>query len=143
MFSSQSDAQDLSRHFADIYYYAHPHYSLILSHQAVRALQFLSRHPTARIDDVATYLECAQNTASEIMHRMAEKSLIVRQRSQSDERVVHAQLTEFGRQILEENTGLAIEKLTRCLAALSPQQRMQITQGMALLAQALEGMKEE
>ncbi len=139
----QQDAKNISQCFADIYYYAHPHYSLILSHQAVRALQFLSRHPTARIEDVATYLACAHNTASEIVRRLADKDLIVRKRSQSDERVVHAQLTEFGNQILEENTGLALEKLVKGLTALLPHQREQITQGMTLLAQALETMKDE
>lgn len=143
MSSPQNDAQTIIDCFAAVTYYAHPHYSISLSHQAVRALHFLSRHPAARIDDVAMYLACAPNTASEIVRRLAEKDLIIRRRSLHDERVVHAHLTELGNQILEENTGLAREKLIACLAALPPQQREQITQGITLLAQALEKMKED
>jgi MarR family transcriptional regulator, organic hydroperoxide resistance regulator len=69
---SQETVEALSRHFAAIYHCCHPTYTFSLSHQAVRTLQLIHFQPETTVSDLATHLGCAHNTASEIVHRLAE-----------------------------------------------------------------------
>ncbi len=135
---SQEEAEALSRHFAAIYHYCHPVYTFSLSHQAVRALQFIHYQPEATISALAVHLGCAQNTASEIVQRLAEKGLILKERKDDDERTVVLSLTEQGTQVLYEQTGLDVERLAVCLEQLSPKEQELIFSGVTLLAESLE-----
>ncbi len=136
---SQQTAAALSRHFAAIYHYCHPTYTLSLSHQAVRTLQFIHHQPETTISDIATHLACAHNTASEIVHRLAEKGLLFKERKGNDERTVVLSLTEQGTQALYEQTGLDVKRLLACLEQLSSEEQALIFNGIMLLAERLEG----
>ena len=138
---SQEAAESLSRHFAAIYHYCHPIYTFSLSHQAVRTLQFIHYQPEATVSDVAAHLRSAHNTASEIVHRLAEKGLLHKKRKDDDERAVRLSLTEQGTQVLYEQTGLDVQHLSACLSQLSVEEQDLILSGVTLLAEHL-GMRE-
>jgi DNA-binding MarR family transcriptional regulator len=110
----------LSAILARLYFDARRDYSIDLSHRAIRVLQlaaFGSDPP--RIDHVARQLGCATSTASELVKRLQSKGLLVRRRSDKDERVVELYLTDEGETALLEHTTLDIEKLKRGLSTLS------------------------
>ncbi|WP_018131193.1 MarR family winged helix-turn-helix transcriptional regulator [Effusibacillus pohliae] len=130
-------AEELSAYFSEIYYHCHPSFSINLSHQAVRALQLTAIRGGVTVQDVAVHLGCAHNTASEIVRRLADKQLLVRTRRKEDERVVELRVTEFGRKILQEQTGLDVRKLSGVLAAMPAAEREKVHSGFALLLQHL------
>jgi MarR family transcriptional regulator, organic hydroperoxide resistance regulator len=140
MENEQSVAEQLSDLFAEIYYRCHPEFTLNLSHQSIRALQFIGLEGTVTVQEVAERLGCARNTASEILHRMADKGLITRKRRKGDERVVELRITADGQSVLQEQTGLDLGKLARSLAGMDQIEREQIMKGFELL---LSAVKEE
>ncbi|WP_370541900.1 MarR family transcriptional regulator [Alicyclobacillus tolerans] len=58
-----------------------------LSHQAVRALQYVQMSGSTTIQQISSHLGCAQNTASEIVRRLRQKKLLEKHRRSDDERV--------------------------------------------------------
>lgn len=130
---------DLSQMFAEIYYYAHPTFTVALTHQSVRALQFLSFHAGSTVMQVARHLECAPNTASEILRRLSDKKLLIKKRSEQDERTVELYLTNFGEEVLQEHTGLHVEKLEKVFQNVPPHHQEEILKGFALLRSYLKG----
>ena len=135
---SQEAGESLSHHFAAIYHYCHPCYTSSLSHQAVRTLQLVHYQPHTTISAIATHLACAHNTASEIVHRLAEKGLLSKERKDGDERTVVLALTEQGTQAVYEQTGLDVQRLLTCLQQLSSEEQALIFNGVMLLAERLE-----
>jgi len=120
-----ADAQDgrvarLSAALTRLHYAARRTYSTDLSHQSIRALQFLamSQSPPC-VDDVARHLGAAASTASELLKRLQRKGLAERTRSAADERVVEVRLTEAGRAALDEHTSMDPAKLRDLLGRLS------------------------
>ncbi|MBH8603786.1 MULTISPECIES: MarR family winged helix-turn-helix transcriptional regulator [unclassified Thermoactinomyces] len=90
-------AKQISDLFSQIYYHCHSKlYAIPLTHQAVRALQYVALNQASTVQSVAEYLGCASNTASEILRRLSEKGLLIRQRNKEDERVVELRVTEKG-----------------------------------------------
>jgi MarR family transcriptional regulator, organic hydroperoxide resistance regulator len=134
------DARELSHLFSSIYYHCHPHFTVPLSHSSVRALHCIAMNPGATVREVAEHLGCAHNTASEILRRLDDKKLISRKRRKEDERVVELSLTPSGRKVLEEHTGLDIEKLDRLLSHIPKEEKEAIFKGFSLL---LRRLKEE
>lgn len=133
-------AEAISQLFSEIYYRCHPEFTVSLTHQAVRALQFLGMNTQNTVSDVAQYLNCAHNTASEVLRRLSEKGLVLRQRSKADERIVEVQLTDEGKRVLAEHTGLDIVKLAACMKAMSEEEQQIVQQGLNLL---LSNVKEQ
>lgn len=126
-------AESISQIFSEIYYRCHPSFTISLTHQAVRALQYLGMNSQNTVSDVAQYLNCAHNTASEVLRRLGEKGLILRQRSKVDERIVEVQLTDEGKRVLAEHTGLDIDKLAACMKTMPEQELQIVQQGLNLL----------
>jgi len=119
-------AAKLIEAFIGIYFHGRPLYTLNLSHQSIRALQYIGFYPQAKVEDVARHLGCASNTASEILSRLADKNLITRQRDKHDERTLNLALTEQGLAILQEHMGLDQAKVESCLRAMTTEQREQM-----------------
>ena len=115
-YSNYQWAADISRNFAAIYHRCHPRYTFALSHQSVRVLQLLNEEPAVAVQRVADFLGCAANTASELISRMVSKGLIAKQRSETDERVVHLCLTDAGRAAFDEHVGLDVHRLAQALS---------------------------
>ena len=136
--SPDERAGQLAELLARIYYDARRDYSIDLSHRAIRVLQLCAYgSEPPRIDGVANQLGCAVSTASELVKRLQGKGLVVRQRSQKDERVVELHLTERGKSTLLEHTTLDGTKLTRALASLSATEQAELIRLTGEMMQAL------
>ncbi|WAH37598.1 MarR family winged helix-turn-helix transcriptional regulator [Alicyclobacillus dauci] len=138
MSTNHDTARAISDAFANIYYHCHPAFEMELSHQAVRALQFLQMNGAATVTSVAAYLGCAQNTASEMLRRLSDKGLVVRRRNEVDERVVNVHLTTTGLNTVNEHTGLDVDKLASRLGRVSLDERSEILNQMVRLQRLLE-----
>jgi DNA-binding MarR family transcriptional regulator len=57
----------------------------------------IDRNPGARVTDVAKSMAVHQSTASNLIERLEKNGLLLRQRSNQDQRVVHLLLTRAGR----------------------------------------------
>ena len=132
-------AADLSATFAAIYRHCHPAYTVALGHQSVRALQLLSESGSS-VQSIARHLGCAPNTASELVRRLAEMGLIGKHRGgRGDERSVEVRLTPEGERVLLEQTGLDTEKLAECLEALTPEERLEVQNGLDRFLRCVAG----
>ncbi|MHB1953534.1 MarR family winged helix-turn-helix transcriptional regulator [Alicyclobacillus sp. ALC3] len=132
-------AEQISVAFSKVYFHCHPTFDIELSHQAVRALQFVQMNGQATIQQIADHLACAQNTASEIVRRLRQKGLAEKRRRSDDERVVEVYLTDAGLRAVLQNTGLDVEHLSAQLAQVSAEDRDRIEQGLLLLLKAVGG----
>ncbi len=133
-------ADEVSEHYAAIYRHCHPRYTVALGHQAVRVLQIAGEGPVT-VQAVCAELECAPNTASEIIGRLAAKKLVVKSRRQDDERIVEIKLTRSGHRILTEQTGLNRKELSAKLAVMRENDRNSILEGLKLLLSCVKGGK--
>lgn len=133
-----STAEKLANLLVDINFFARQPYVFDLSHQAIRALQFVHRADAPpRIDQIAGLLGTAASTASELAKRMERKGLVTRRRSKADERVVEVRMTEAGLAALANHTSVDLGKLESALAALPPDERAGLVASMEALLQAL------
>lgn len=118
---------DLSDLLASLYYEARREYQIDLSHRAIRLLQLIAYSNVApRVDDIAKSMGCATSTASEHIKRLQTKGLLVRHRSDDDERVVRVQLTDEGRSALVEHTSLDPGKLGKALGGLQVREQNEL-----------------
>lgn len=60
------------------------------------ALFLLYRTESANMSEIASYLDAPLNTATGVVNRLEGKGLIVRERQESDRRIVNIKLTESG-----------------------------------------------
>jgi DNA-binding MarR family transcriptional regulator len=144
--SSQPDAKQatepqvsrLGDALATLYYVARRDYGVDLSHRAIRVLQFVAFRATPpRVDEIARFLGCAASTASELIKRLQKKELLVRRRSESDERVVEIELSEAGRTALTEHTSLDPALLDSGLLALADEERETLIQLLGKMTEAV------
>lgn len=131
-------AETLSTQYAAIYRHCHPRYTVALSHQAVRVLQLAGEGKAISVHEVCAELNCAPNTASEIIARLAAKKLVVKKRRETDERIVEIQITQEGSVALEEQTGLDRIELEKKLRNLPPSEIKSILKGFSLLLECLK-----
>lgn len=78
-----------------------------LNYQAIYLLQILRQSNTLRISDIATELHIPLFQVSRLVNKLAEKSLVARNKDASDSRVVLVSILPTGEQILqaiEENS---------------------------------------
>ena len=73
-----------------------------LSSQELRVLDFLGREGPQMMSAVADYLNLAGNSVTTLIDGLEEKSLVHRQRSDEDRRVVRVNLTEYGNKIYND-----------------------------------------
>jgi MarR family transcriptional regulator, organic hydroperoxide resistance regulator len=130
-------ASEISTLYSSIYYHCHPKFTVNLSHQSIRALQFIHFEGTSNVNNVAVHLQCAPNTASEIVRRLVDKGFLQRQRRKEDERVVELQLTDDGTRILLEQTGLDLDTLPDLLKDLTSEEVESVRRGFQILDQSV------
>jgi MarR family transcriptional regulator, organic hydroperoxide resistance regulator len=134
----EQTAHEISRTYARIYYLCHPHYTLNLPHQAVRALQFIDAGLGPTVKGLARHLGVAHNTASEQVTRLVDRALVEKRRPVEDERSVELHLTSVGRQALDEQTGLDEARLQAVFTQMTEPDRQAVAQGLATLLRHLE-----
>lgn len=131
-------AERISRAMADAYFFCHPQYSINLGHQAVRILHLIENEEApVTIGAAAKHLGCAQNTASEAVHRLVDHGMVKLRRSSSDARVVGVFMTRAGERALAENVGYDRDALAAALAELKASERQVIVDGYEMLARHL------
>ncbi|MDQ0188532.1 winged helix-turn-helix transcriptional regulator [Alicyclobacillus cycloheptanicus] len=138
---TDESAKKISRMFSEVYFYCHPAFDIELSHQAVRALQYIQMTGSTNVQNIAYHLACAQNTASEIVRRLRQKGLVEKRRKPDDERVVEVVLTIAGQRAVRQHTGLDVERLTTLLEQVSDAERDAIEHGISLLLKVVRGEK--
>nr|WP_242224159.1 MarR family transcriptional regulator [Bacillus cereus group sp. BfR-BA-01380] len=124
----------INKHWETIYFYLRHEYEENLTHQTIRILQMISRKEAQTIRTIATTLHLSHNTASEHIKRLIQKELVIKERSQQDERVVIVKLTEKGRQALATHTLLDEAKLKQIEEKLSEEEKELIQSAFELLA---------
>lgn len=133
-------ADRLNAALSMVYFAARREYRMDLSHRAIRVLQMIALQDRApKVDDVAQFLGCAASTASELIKRLQKKSLVVRGRSESDERVVEIRLTAAGRAALAEHTSLDPNRLRAGLEGLPGDERERLVRLAETLAVTVTG----
>lgn len=121
---------------AELYFLLRPDYSEDLTHQSIRVLQYIGMCPTPpRIDDVRQFVGGAATSASELVKRLSARGLVVRSRSETDERVVRLSLSERGQEVLRQHTHMDPAKVAIALSGISATDADQV---VALLSTILE-----
>ena len=124
---------------AELYYRARRDYETDLTHRAIRVLQFISHHDRApRLDEITAYLGRAPSTASELIKRLQNKGLVVRNRAKRDERTIEIELTEAGKVALAEHTTLDPRKLRDGLKALDDFEQDALVKSIRKITEAID-----
>ena len=125
----------LNQYWTDIYFHLHYPHGEKITHQMVRILQLIDKKERVVVNDVATHLDISHNTASEHVKRMIQKNYIEKKRDQEDERKVILRLTDFGTNVLHENTSLDEEKLNHIFSNMDEDEKELISKAFKLLSE--------
>ncbi|MED1864460.1 MarR family winged helix-turn-helix transcriptional regulator [Fictibacillus nanhaiensis] len=125
----------LNQYWTDIYFHLHYPHGEKITHQVVRILQLIDKNDRVVVNDVAAYLGISHNTASEHVKRMIHKNYIEKKRDQNDERKVILQLTDFGGNVLHENTSLDEKKLDHIFSEMDEVEKELISKAFKLLSE--------
>ena len=132
-------AEGLGMAMAELYYRARRDYETDLTHRAIRVLQFISHHDRApRLDEITADLGSAPSTASELIKRLQNKGLVVRNRAKRDERTIEIELTEAGKVALAEHTTLDPRKLRDGLKALDDFEQDALVKSIRKITEAID-----
>lgn len=129
------NSSKLNQYWTDIYFHLHYPHGEKITHQVVRILQLIEKKDRVVVNDVATHLKISPNTASEHVKRMIHKNYIEKKRDQNDERKVILQLTDFGKNVLHENTSLDVEKLKHVFSKMDEVEQELILKAFKLLSE--------
>jgi DNA-binding MarR family transcriptional regulator len=109
-----------------------------LSIPQLRSLAFLKRNPGASLSEVAEHLGVTCATASTTIERLVQRNLVQRTDHPQERRRVVLNLTEEGKQLLEESQQKTRAHIAEILEDLSPEQVSQIEEGLTLLKNVFE-----
>ncbi|WP_315788425.1 MarR family transcriptional regulator [Fischerella sp. JS2] len=109
-----------------------------LSIPQLRSLAFLKRNPGASLSEVAEHLGVTCATASTTIERLVQRHLVQRTDHPQERRRVVLNLTEEGKQLLEQSQQKTRAHIAEILKDLTPEQVSQIEEGLALLKNVFE-----
>ncbi|MCP6757576.1 MAG: MarR family transcriptional regulator [Fischerella sp. CENA71] len=109
-----------------------------LSIPQLRSLAFLKRNPGASLSEVAEHLGVTCATASTTIERLVQRNLVQRTDHPQERRRVVLNLTEEGKQLLEQSQQKTRAHIAEILEDLTPEQVSQIEEGLALLKNVFE-----
>ncbi|MER3495061.1 MAG: MarR family transcriptional regulator [Mastigocladus sp. ERB_26_2] len=109
-----------------------------LSIPQLRSLAFLKRNPGASLSEVAEHLGVTCATASTTIERLVQRNLVQRTDHPQERRRVVLNLTEEGKQLLEESQQKTRAHIAEILKDLTPEQVSQIEEGLTLLKNVFE-----
>ena len=104
----------------------------------IRVLFLIGRSGPVSVGQVASGLGIAQPSATEIIEKLVGKGLVERTADPSDRRIVRVGLTERGKEMIDSPWETRRAVLASALRDASPDERMAIERGLALLCDALE-----
>lgn len=100
-------------------------------------LALLHEEGPMTISGLANATGSAASTTSGIVNRLEQMGLTRRVRSEQDHRVVYVAVTEHFEQVYEERTSDALGQFSGLINRLTPEQREQVENGLALLEDVL------
>ncbi|MDM9383953.1 MarR family transcriptional regulator [Chlorogloeopsis sp. ULAP01] len=109
-----------------------------LSIPQLRSLAFLKRNPGASLSEVAEHLGVTCATASTTIERLVQRNLVQRTDHPQERRRVVLNLTQQGKQLLEESQDKTRAHIANILENLTPEQVSQIEEGLTLLKNVFE-----
>lgn len=86
----------------------------------MRLLFLLSKHGPSPMSRIAEWLGVGLPTVSGAVERVERHGLVGRQHRLDDRRVVDCHLTDAGRRLIEEITGMRLEMMRQFLSVLNP-----------------------
>jgi DNA-binding MarR family transcriptional regulator len=104
----------------------------------LRVLFLLRDEGPLSIGALADRLGVSLASASEAIDRIERRELVVRHHREDDRRVVACQLSDRGRQLVEEIAGIRLEGMRRLLGVLTPPELTQFDRLIRLIGVRLE-----
>ncbi len=119
-----------SRHVRD------PGTRRVLSAHQASILDHLDEVEPTNLRDLARHMGVTDSTMSIAVERLARRGYVIRGRDPEDGRRVHLTLSAAGVRVRDAQSVLDPQRVRRMLARLSPAERSEALQGLALLARA-------
>jgi DNA-binding MarR family transcriptional regulator len=101
----------------------------------MRLLFLLSKNGPAPMSRVAEWLGVGLPTASGAVERVERHGLVSRQHRLDDRRVVECQLTDAGRHLMDEITGMRLEAMRDILGVLSEEELDQMAHLISIVVE--------
>ena len=99
------------------------------------AMAHLQRHTCCKVSDLAASLGVTSAAASQMIDRLVHLGYVSRLENPTDRRSRQLTLTDAGREILREALAARQQWLGALASQLSPEERMQITEALAVLSE--------
>ena len=120
------------------------HSKRIAKETGLTTAQFVALQACERLGEVttkrlSTEISLSQGTVTAILDRLEAKALIERYRSLKDRRVVHARVTDAGRNTLVNAPGLLQEKFMESFAHMPEGEQAQMIEMLARIAEMMTG----
>ena len=109
----------------------------------ISALKILEAMGDLSLSELSEKMSARNSTITGIVDRMERDGLVVRERSQSDRRVVRIRATERGLSIARDVPVTAMELFAGALRALSPRDREELRRILLMLAEKVREQVED
>lgn len=109
-----------------------------ISMPQLHILMALQERGPITVSELAHMLCSSAPSASSIVDRMEERQWVQRVRDVVDRRVVHVEISERGRSVVEELSGLKREQLQRLLRSMTGDELQDVIRGVAAVCRALD-----
>lgn len=108
----------------------------------VYLLMVLRESGPRTVSELASLLQVAAPSASAIVDRMEEHELVHRVRDSVDRRVVHVEIAEHGRAVVEQLSGVRQEEMRGVLQVMTDDELSSVVQGLRSLEAAVQRMED-
>jgi DNA-binding MarR family transcriptional regulator len=106
----------------------------------MRLLFLLGKHGPSPMSRVAEWLGVGLPTASGTVERVERHGLVARQHRLDDRRVVECQLTDAGRRLVDEISGMRLEMMRRFLGVLNEDELADMARLIAIVLERTKTM---
>jgi DNA-binding MarR family transcriptional regulator len=109
-----------------------------LTFSQTRLIFLLSRHGPSPIGHVAEWLGVGLPTASGTIDRLERHGLVTRQHRLDDRRVVECGLTDAGRNLIDQISGMRLEMMRRFLEVLTEEELAEMARLITIVSERLK-----
>jgi DNA-binding MarR family transcriptional regulator len=114
-----------------------------MNQQQVRTLFLLSLQETTNMSEVSSRLGVGLPTATNLVRKLEEKGLVIREHDTTDRRVVCCSVTERGKAEIELLWILRKEQIAKLVESISGENVKLVTQAMEIILEALNRDKKD
>jgi DNA-binding MarR family transcriptional regulator len=105
-------------------------------------LMTLQERDRTTMSELATLLQVSMPSASSIVDRMVDHGLIERVRDEDDRRVVHVGISDHGRALVEEISGLRRDEMQRLLLTMTDEELSDVARGVTAIRSAVSRVQQ-